>query len=130
MTSEKVELAKRLRRNMTDEEAALWQRLRTNQVGLHFRRQQIIDGFIVDFYCLAAALVVEVDGEIHAGQRTYDRERDRALAERGLDVLRIPNGDVRQDIDAVLARIVDVAASRLTTRQHGPPSLLGKGVGG
>ncbi len=65
----KVERARQLRREPTREEALLWERLRRNQLdGLHFRRQQIIDGFIVDFYCHAAGLVVEVDGPIHTRQ--------------------------------------------------------------
>ncbi len=62
----KVERTKEFRRQMTPEEKILWQRLRANRLnGLHFRRQQIIDGFIVDFYCHSAGVVVEVDGEIH-----------------------------------------------------------------
>jgi very-short-patch-repair endonuclease len=57
-----------------------WQHLRANQLnGLHFRRQQIIDGFIADFYCHVARLVIEVDGEIHQQQAEYDAERDRVL---------------------------------------------------
>ena len=102
----KVQRAKELRRQMTEEERMLWQRLRGNRLhGLHFRRQQIIDGFIVDFYCHAAGLVVEVDGEIHQQQAAYDAERDRILSERGLRVVRIENEEVRQDISGVLSRI-------------------------
>ena len=59
----KAQRARELRRRMTTEEKALWQRLRANRLdGFHFRRQQVIDGFIVDFYCHAASLVVETDG--------------------------------------------------------------------
>jgi very-short-patch-repair endonuclease len=102
----KVERAKELRSNMTEEEAILWQQLRGNRLnGLHFRRQQVIDGFIVDFYCHAASLVVEVDGGIHAEQADYDVERDCVLAERDLRVLRVTNADVRNDLPGVLGRI-------------------------
>ncbi|RMD61118.1 DUF559 domain-containing protein, partial [Candidatus Parcubacteria bacterium] len=77
----KLEQAKAMRRNMTPAEKRLWSVLRRNQLdGLHFRRQQIIDGFIVDFYCHAAGLVVEVDGPAHEMQKEYDAERDRILA--------------------------------------------------
>jgi very-short-patch-repair endonuclease len=73
--------------------------------GLHFRRQQIIDGFIADFYCHAGRLVIEVDGEIHQQQAEYDAERDRVLTTRGLRLLRIKNEEVKQNLDRVLARI-------------------------
>jgi very-short-patch-repair endonuclease len=106
VTSVKVERAKELRHRMTEEEKVLWQRLRANKLnGLHFRRQQIIDGFIADFYCHAARLVIEVDGQIHQQQAEYDAGRDRALSARGLRLLRIKNEDVRQNLDSVLARI-------------------------
>jgi very-short-patch-repair endonuclease len=103
ITSTKHEIAKEMRRNMTPEEKILWQYLRSNRLnGLHFRRQQIIDGFIVDFYCHAVGLVVEVDGEIHDQQIEYDLERDRILSARGLCVLRVKNEDVRNNLDEVL----------------------------
>jgi len=102
----KLEEARRLRQAMTPAERRLWQCLRANRLnGLHFRRQQIIDGFIVDFYCHAAALVVEVDGSVHDQQVDYDAERDRILSARGLRVLRIRNSEIMQDLKGVLARI-------------------------
>ncbi len=110
VAAEKLRLARELRRRMTPEERVLWQHLRGNKLhGLHFRRQQIIDGFIVDFYCGAARLVVELDGGVHARQVEYDAERDRALSRCGLRVLRIPNADVSRDLAAVLARIAAAA---------------------
>ncbi len=51
---------------------SIWQELRGNKLGVHFRRQQVIAGFIVDFYCHKAALVVEVDGDIHDLQQEED----------------------------------------------------------
>ena len=102
----KVERAKELRRHMSEEETILWQRLRSNRLhGLHFRRQQVIDGFIVDFYCHAAGVVVEVDGSIHRPRRSYDRARDHILAARGLRVIRVGNDEVQNDLAGVLARI-------------------------
>ncbi len=106
VTPVKVQLAKELRRQMTQEEKILWQNLRANRLnGLHFRRQQIIDGFIADLYCHTARLVIEVDGEIHQQQAEYDAERDKVLSARGLRLLRIKNEEVRQTLDSVLARI-------------------------
>jgi very-short-patch-repair endonuclease len=71
ITNEKIsetmyETARQLRREMTEEERILWHCLRANRLsGLHFRNQQIIGKYIVDSYCHAASLIVEVDGEIH-----------------------------------------------------------------
>ncbi len=91
---------------MTEAEQLLWNRLRGNQLrGFHFRRQQVIDGFIVDFYCHAAGLVLEVDGGIHAAQGEYDEQRDLALSRRGLRVLRVRNGEVLRNLDEVVARV-------------------------
>jgi very-short-patch-repair endonuclease len=97
---------------MTPAETALWEMLRRDGLdGLHFRRQQIIDGYIVDFYCHSSGLVIEVDGPVHEGQAEYDAERDACLSSRGLTVLRIPNEDVERKLEEVLARI-RAAASR------------------
>jgi very-short-patch-repair endonuclease len=102
----KVQRARDLRQAMTPAETRLWAALRGNRVrGLHFRRQQVIAGFIVDFYCQAAALVVEVDGAIHAAQADYDAARDAILIAQGLHVLRIPNADIARDLPGVVARI-------------------------
>ena len=102
----KKERAQALRTQMTEEEGVLWQRLRANRLdGFHFRRQQIIDGFIVDFYCHAVGLVIEIDGAIHEQQVDYDAERDRILKARGLNVIRIPNAEIRENLDGVLQTI-------------------------
>ena len=102
----KRDLAKALRREMTKAEAVLWERLRRNQSArMHFRRQQVIDGFIAAFYCHAAGLVVEVDGGVHEGQREYDQARDATIAARGPEILRFTNDRVLQDLDAVLSEI-------------------------
>jgi very-short-patch-repair endonuclease len=108
VSAAKLQRAKELRQQMTPEEKILWQHLRTNRLcGLHFRRQQIIDGFIVDFYCHKARLVIEVDGGIHQQRVEYDTERDKVLAARGLRVLRIRNEEVRSNLEEVLVRIAE-----------------------
>jgi very-short-patch-repair endonuclease len=109
----KTALAKQFRRVMTPTERILWQALRGNALGgLHFRRQQIVGGFIVDFYCHAAGLVVEVDGGVHEGSRDDDSARDGVLRELGLRVLRISDDAVRRNLPEVLAAIA--AAGRAT----------------
>ena len=111
----KVRRAKELRRQMTEEERLLWNCLRANRLeGFHFRRQQIIEGFIVDFYCHAAALVVEVDGEVHFRRKEHDADRDRILRSKGFRILRFTNQEIREDLPKVLARIAAACREVLT----------------
>lgn len=108
----KRQQAREMRRKMTRAETVLWQRVRANRLGgLQFRRQQVIDGFIADFYCHAAGLIVEVDGGVHAKQTDYDAERDRILSARGLRILRFTNERVERDIEAVLTAILEACSS-------------------
>ena len=104
----KLERARALRQRMTAAERVLWQRLRGGRLlGLRFRRQQIIAGFIVDFYCHTARLVIEVDGPVHVFQPDYDAARDDALRLAGLRVLRVSNDDVLHRLPSVLQQIAD-----------------------
>jgi very-short-patch-repair endonuclease len=104
---EKQRQARQLRRGMTPPEKRLWQSLRANRLGgFHFRRQQIIDGYIVDFYCHAADMVIELDGPIHKGQKVYDQRRQKYLESLGLTVLRFTNQQVMEEIEQVLAEIL------------------------
>jgi very-short-patch-repair endonuclease len=114
-SSTMIQIADQLRRNMTAEEKILWQHLRANRLGgFHFRRQQIIDRYVADFYCHAAALVVEIDGEIHNQQIEQDADREAKLTARGLMVMRFKNQEVRNNLDDVLARILAVCKERTT----------------
>jgi len=83
---------------MTPEERILWCYLRNSALGFKFRRQQIIDGFIADFYCHAVGLVIEVDGGIHEMQKEYDEARDQIIQTRGLQVLRVSNEVIRNNL--------------------------------
>ena len=108
----KIQRAKELRQAPTSAEETLWFYLRNRKLnGLHFRRQQVISGFIVDFYCHAAKLAVEVDGEIHDFKTDYDSERDRLLALEGIEVLHIKNEAVKGDIYQVLKQIASASQS-------------------
>lgn len=107
---EKQKRAVELRQQMTPAEAKLWQYLRRNGCGgLHFRRQQVLDGFIADFYCHSAGLVIELDGGIHEQQVDYDTVRESLLRARGLQILRFPNEQVLSNIETVLATILHTA---------------------
>jgi very-short-patch-repair endonuclease len=98
---DKLAFAKQLRREMTPAERRLWKALRRNALdGFHFRRQQVIDGYIADFYCDAAKLAIELDGGVHQEQSQYDESRDKAIAGIGVRVLRISN-EAMLDVEAV-----------------------------
>ena len=113
----KLERARELRRGMTPAEKLLWERLRAHSSdGLRWRRQQVIDGFIVDFYCYSTRLVIELDGAVHNNQVEYDTVRDTALAARELLILRFTNTAVETDISSVLARIRQSCQKRIQTK--------------
>lgn len=93
----KLALARRFRRQPTAAETELWSILRGRRMlGLKFRRQQVIDGFVVDFYCAQHELILEVDGDVHSSveRARLDQERTRHFEGRGLTVLRLPNQSV------------------------------------
>ena len=99
--------ARRLRREQTDAERTLWRRLRARELaGVKFRRQYVIDSFIVDFCCPEHKLVVEVDGGQHAMSAKADERRTAFLAQRGYRVLRFWDHDVLTNGDAVLQQIM------------------------
>jgi very-short-patch-repair endonuclease len=109
----KRDAARHMRGGPTPAERVLWMRLRGNAVGgLHFRRQQVIDGYIVDFYCHAVGLVIELDGSVHETQAEYDVLRQQAIERRGLLVMRFANERVLDDIEGVLAEILAATRER------------------
>ena len=105
VTKAKLERAKELRREMTPAEKLLWQQIRANKLGIRFRRQQVIQGFIVDFYCHKAGLVIEVDGDIHDLQKEEDERREKGLRELGLRIVRFGNDEVGRNLSAVVGKI-------------------------
>jgi very-short-patch-repair endonuclease len=98
-----VERARKLRRVMTAPEVRLWAWLRGRPGEFKFRRQHPVGQYVLDFYCPAARLVIEVDGEAHnrGDQPERDIARDAWCAEQGLRVLRIPAALVMNDMDSV-----------------------------
>jgi len=103
--------AKGLRRNQTDAEAKLWSRLRNRQLANRkFRRQFPIGGYIADFVCIEAKLVVELDGGQHTDAAAYDSRRTTEFEACGFFVMRFWNDDVLEDTESVLATIHSVLA--------------------
>jgi very-short-patch-repair endonuclease len=94
-----------LRRNSTDAEAALWSRLRAKRfAGFKFRRQHPCGRYILDFYCPAERLAVELDGGQHfeAAGQAYDERRTEYLRSRGIDVIRFPTHLVFTEAEVVV----------------------------
>jgi very-short-patch-repair endonuclease len=103
----KVPTARRLRRDSTDAERTLWLQLRDRRLeGWKFRRQVSIDPYIVDFLCLDAKLVIEVDGGQHDENRAKDEVRTRFLEGFGLRVIRFWNNEVLGNLEGVLEGIL------------------------
>jgi very-short-patch-repair endonuclease len=102
-----LQRAREMRREPTEPERRLWQKVRRKQLdGYKFRRQHPIGRFILDFYCHEARLVVELDGESHAFQEEYDAARTEWLEAQGLRVLRFPNHVVMKNMEGVLETIL------------------------
>lgn len=112
-------LAQKLRLAMTDAERKLWQGLRGQQLGVTFNRQKPLGPYIVDFYCAAAKLVVEVDGSQHleGAGRQSDAKRDALLGDLGLKVLRFDNRQVLLETQAVLEEIRRVVVAAVATEK-------------
>ncbi|TGD79609.1 endonuclease domain-containing protein [Hymenobacter wooponensis] len=103
------EYARANRKDPTPAEKHLWQELRAHKLGVQFRRQHAIQQFIVDFVCLQAWLIIEVDGSIHddVSQAEYDGGRTHDLQEAGFLVLRFTNEDVLHNTPQVLHTIIE-----------------------
>jgi very-short-patch-repair endonuclease len=105
-----------LRKNMTDAEQLLWLKLRRKQIlGVQFYRQKPLAGYIADFYCAAANLVIELDGSQHdePEHQANDVQRDDVLRSLGLLVLRFDNRQVMRELDSVMAVILSTVENRI-----------------
>ncbi|MBQ9284964.1 MAG: endonuclease domain-containing protein [Bacteroidaceae bacterium] len=101
------ELATYNRKHPTQAESILWEYLKEKQLGVTFRRQQVVGKYIADFVCLSRGIVIEVDGGYHQlpEQQTSDAERTEWLESQGLNVLRFTNDQVIGDMENVINQI-------------------------
>ena len=123
----KRDLARRLRRQATEAERRAWEALRDRRcLGLKFRRQQVVRGYIVDFYCAELRLAIEIDGALHDAPDQIFHDNLRALhlaSEADVLIVGIPNAAVSQEnLRSLVQAVLD--AKRL------PLSLQGEGAGG
>ena len=121
------------RSNPTEAETCLWQLVRGNKLGPRFRRQHAIAQYIVDFICLPAWLIIEVDGEYHsdAAQAEYDGGRTHNLQELGFHILRFTNEEVIKHPGYIINLISTYLTKHLPNpKSSGSPSPQGEGAGG
>lgn len=91
-----------MRHNPTHSEKILWEELRLRKLGVKFRRQCIVTGWIVDFYCPELKLIIEVDGGYHESKTGHDAYRDAKMKGLGLNIIRIKNEEVLGNLQTVL----------------------------
>ncbi|WP_201739169.1 endonuclease domain-containing protein [Flavisphingopyxis soli] len=125
--------ARKLRRALSIPETTLWVRLRARPAGFKFRRQHPCGPYVLDFYCAAAKLGIEVDGVAHdMGDRPErDARRELVLNQQGIEIMRIRAGDIVRDVDAAVEAIAATCEARRIPLHHpalpdGPPPRAGE----
>jgi very-short-patch-repair endonuclease len=118
--------AKAMRSEPTPAEARLWYRLRAKRLGgIKFTRQDVIGPYVVDFVARERKLIVEIDGDTHAGSRGYDADRSCRLEREGYRVIRFANAEVMGNEEAVIAAILEALANCPSPRPS--PRMRGEG---
>ena len=118
-----VRRARQLRREMSPAEVKLWCELRQRPGGLKFRKQHPVGDYVLDFYCAAARLAIEVDGAFHArgDAPARDTARDAWLARFGVVTLRVPAVELYRDMASVVTGIIATASARLPLHHPATP---------
>jgi very-short-patch-repair endonuclease len=112
--------ARKLRRNATEAEKLLWERLRGRRIeGVKFRRQQPIGPYVVDFVSFEKKLIIELDGGQHKIQKNEDEKREKWFEQRGFRIFRFWNCDIFENFEGVLERVRKMVLK--------PPAPLAKG---
>ncbi len=108
-----IQLAQKLRKNMTPAEIILWEMIKDKKIsGYKFRNQHPVDRYILDFYCHEKKLAVEIDGHIHDHRKDYDEHRDEYLKSAGIEVLRFSNDEIINNPD----KIIEIIRTRLNAK--------------
>ncbi|MCK0099306.1 DUF559 domain-containing protein [Qipengyuania sp. S6317L1] len=118
-----------MRKEMPEPERRMWHELRAERFeGIKFRRQKVIGIYITDFASNVPKLVVEIDGDTHAGREEYDATRTQYLEDQGYTVIRFSNLEVMESMDGVLTRLGEVVADLLASPPPPTPSPKGEGA--
>src|SRR5260221_12693294 len=115
-------LARQLRHHSTEAEKRVWHLLRSRQIGAKFRRQQPIEGYIVDFVSFEHRLVIELDGGHHADASEYEEQRTRCLEANGFRILRFWNKEGMENQEGAFERLMTALRTALAPP---PPQSLG-----
>jgi very-short-patch-repair endonuclease len=125
-----VRRSRDLRKHMTTAEVKLWSRLRADQLlALRVRRQHRIGSYIADFFCPAAKLVVELDGDSHDEREEYDAKRTYWMSQQGPRVARFANDDVLKHTDGVVRAIADICSDAARPSPQPSPRKQPRGEG-
>ena len=105
--SQQIIRAKELRQNMPSAEQKLWRAINRDKLGVKFRRQQRIGPYYVDFICLELKLIIELDGDQHAGDKAakYDNIRTDLIESQGYKIIRIPNAYIYKELNSVVEHL-------------------------
>jgi len=120
MSPKKMYTARQLRKNPTRSEAMMWEELRRkNFLGLKFRRQHPLAGFILDFYCSSLKLGIEIDGQVHLGPiaQKYDNARSQAIKEQNIILIRIKARAVENNVNGIIQKL-KIIIKQLPPRQQ------------
>jgi leucyl-tRNA synthetase len=101
-----------LRKSPTRAEEILWEELKDGKLGTRFRRQHSIGGYILDFYCFKARLIIELDGNLH--DKEYDAVRDKFFQDLGYKTLRFKNFEIENNLEDTLNKIKTILDARKT----------------
>ncbi len=106
MHYKKRDFARYLRKDQTNTEQIVWELLRNRKCnGLKFRRQHVVEGFVVDFYCDKYKLAIELDGSVHNRRKDYDELRDVEIGSKNIYIIRIRNSEIEKNPQIVLMKI-------------------------
>jgi very-short-patch-repair endonuclease len=110
----KKRFARQLRKDETKAEKLVWETIRGRKLmGLKFRRQHVVQGFVLDFYCQEARLGIEIDGSVHYKRKEYDRLRQDIIESKGINVIRIKNRQILGNKSSILETVRKAVADQL-----------------
>ena len=102
----KRNFARILRKDQTKAEKIIWELLRNRKfMDLKFRRQHVIEGFVLDFYCHELRLGLEIDGSVHLKKKEYDALRQNIIESEGITIIRIANNEITKDKKSILVKL-------------------------
>ncbi|MFH1683962.1 MAG: endonuclease domain-containing protein [Candidatus Margulisiibacteriota bacterium] len=113
MKEAKKQFARMLRKEQTKSEKTVWELIRNRKFGgFKFRRQHVVEGFILDFYCHELRIGIEVDGSVHLKQKDYDELRQEIIESEGINIIRITNRDIMERTNKAILKKIEKMINR------------------